>query len=316
MRWGNFFTKKIFIFLGVVLVTSGVIGAMVYLRSAKKESVPASLTAKDARGIAESIALADSDGDGLADWEEQLRGTDPHKSDTDGDGTPDGEEIRANRDPKLAGNDALAPAYSASASGIVSASSSINITAEVGKQLYSNLVAMEQFGKNDTETKKKLVLQTAEHISGSLDVPIFDPNTLKTTTDTSEARVRAYKQALFDAVTPFIKQEENELMLIARVIDTDDPTAKASLETLLGKYQTLITTLAAMEIPEDARAVHGNVVQEFMRYRYAIHGMMALREDALRSLLSAQQFSSAITTLNTVIQALGVYFQNKGIIQP
>ena len=37
-------------------------------------------------------ANVDSDGDGLKDWEEILRGTDPFNQDSDGDGTLDGEE--------------------------------------------------------------------------------------------------------------------------------------------------------------------------------------------------------------------------------
>ena len=42
---------------------------------------------------------ADSDSDGLKDWEELLWKTDPSKTDTDGDGTNDNEEISLNRNP-------------------------------------------------------------------------------------------------------------------------------------------------------------------------------------------------------------------------
>ncbi len=43
---------------------------------------------------------ADSDGDGLLNFEEQKRGTDKANADTDGDGIPDGEEVDAGSDPK------------------------------------------------------------------------------------------------------------------------------------------------------------------------------------------------------------------------
>ena len=51
-------------------------------------------------------ADADIDGDGLANIQEQRRGTDPHDADTDGDGLSDGEEVNAyGTDPTVADTD-------------------------------------------------------------------------------------------------------------------------------------------------------------------------------------------------------------------
>ncbi|MEK9166408.1 MAG: hypothetical protein AAB846_01610 [Patescibacteria group bacterium] len=50
-----------------------------------------------------AIASADTDKDGLKDWEETLWKTDPKSPDTDGDGAPDGEEVRAGRNPSVKG---------------------------------------------------------------------------------------------------------------------------------------------------------------------------------------------------------------------
>lgn len=49
-------------------------------------------------------ALLDSDGDGLTNLEEFLRGTDPRNPDTDGDGFSDGDEVRSGFDPLDAGD--------------------------------------------------------------------------------------------------------------------------------------------------------------------------------------------------------------------
>ncbi len=40
------------------------------------------------------IVYPDSDGDGLPDYEESIRGTDPNNADTDGDGLDDGKEVK------------------------------------------------------------------------------------------------------------------------------------------------------------------------------------------------------------------------------
>ncbi len=51
----------------------------------------------------DKMSKKDSDGDGLADWEEILYNTDPELADTDGDGISDFIEIRNSTDPLIAG---------------------------------------------------------------------------------------------------------------------------------------------------------------------------------------------------------------------
>lgn len=45
------------------------------------------------KSIKLKMPMRDTDGDGLSDWVEMNRGTDPNKADTDGDGLTDGEEV-------------------------------------------------------------------------------------------------------------------------------------------------------------------------------------------------------------------------------
>jgi hypothetical protein len=57
-------------------------------------------------GLSGKEIINDHDYDGLADWEEELYGTDPNNPDTDGDGYLDGEEVASGYDPtKRAPND-------------------------------------------------------------------------------------------------------------------------------------------------------------------------------------------------------------------
>ncbi len=95
--------RKIFIFALVAILVVG--GGVIFLWTLGNKTLQDQELA--AQGF-KKIDQPDSDGDGLADWEEELWETDPQKSDTDGDGTSDGEEIKARRDPRRAGpNDQL-----------------------------------------------------------------------------------------------------------------------------------------------------------------------------------------------------------------
>lgn len=95
---------------GVVLVVLVValIGAVsfVFLKETEKTGRIGEDTSNRERETL--LALLDSDGDGLKDWEEAIYATDPKNQDTDGDGTKDGDEIVENRDPLIFGpNDVL-----------------------------------------------------------------------------------------------------------------------------------------------------------------------------------------------------------------
>ena len=83
----------------VILVSVIVLGGGVFIFKDKLFN-KRELTPNNKNEIKNIISESkDSDGDGLADWEEELFGTDPNNTDTDGDGYLDGEEIVAGYDP-------------------------------------------------------------------------------------------------------------------------------------------------------------------------------------------------------------------------
>ncbi len=55
----------------------------------------------------EPVISQDTDGDGLADWQEELYGTNPKLVDSDGDRISDGEEVKNNHDPLFYGEGIL-----------------------------------------------------------------------------------------------------------------------------------------------------------------------------------------------------------------
>ncbi len=84
---------------GIVLL-AGIFGCLVFVTKANQQKDAFDATGNDA---ASQSKIKDSDNDGLADWEEELLGTNPYSSDTDNDGFKDGEEVASGHDPLTPG---------------------------------------------------------------------------------------------------------------------------------------------------------------------------------------------------------------------
>ncbi len=93
-------------FLGLFLIIS----FLIFSNDTNTKPLAQNESLENSQGQSQTNERPDTDGDGLKDWEEKLRGTDPFKADTDGDGTADGVEVKQNRDPlKSAPGDNLNP---------------------------------------------------------------------------------------------------------------------------------------------------------------------------------------------------------------
>jgi len=94
---------KSFIFsqkaLALAILLVGVFGFFVLISRADQQKS----AFEPAAGVSDKNK--DIDGDGLANWEEELLGTNPYRADTDGDGFLDGEEVLSGHDPLIKGPD-------------------------------------------------------------------------------------------------------------------------------------------------------------------------------------------------------------------
>ncbi|MFW0871404.1 MAG: hypothetical protein ACKKL4_03050 [Patescibacteria group bacterium] len=77
------------------------LGALIYtgliIFNSKQSNIPTALQNQTNTDTGDN--QIDTDGDGLADWEEELYGTSKYRADTDGDGISDAEEVRRGSDP-------------------------------------------------------------------------------------------------------------------------------------------------------------------------------------------------------------------------
>ncbi|TSC68387.1 MAG: hypothetical protein G01um101472_10 [Parcubacteria group bacterium Gr01-1014_72] len=93
-----------------------------------------------------AVALdADTDGDGLKDWEESLWQTNPREADTDADGTADGEEVRTGRNPARRGPDD-AFTEKAAAQGQSGETEELSTTERVSREFFARYLSLKEAG--------------------------------------------------------------------------------------------------------------------------------------------------------------------------
>jgi hypothetical protein len=96
---------------------------------------------------------ADSDGDGVADWEERIVGLDPHNPDSDGDGVSDGEALAQAR-AILRGE---SPAGTNTATD-----QNLTQTDKLARELIGAYIQAKQFGNYDPKLFKDVVAVSAQ----------------------------------------------------------------------------------------------------------------------------------------------------------
>lgn len=213
----------------------------------------------------DSLALQDFDHDGLKDWEETLYRADPKNPDTDGDGTNDGDEISQNRDPVKKGpNDTLFSNLTADTVTHEQALMQKVLEGEnLTKTITSQMLAEKGAGSflNPAEAQK-----TASEIIGYLtqskNEDVFSPDAipsqdLNISSETSVDAIKTYFNAITRLYTSSnIPHGEDELMVVARALQEQNPDILQEIDMLIHTINTLSSQIKKISTPPPLVTIH------------------------------------------------------------
>lgn len=311
MRLRTYLPSSAFLVVVAPLVSIALIAGlyMLYTRDAPADTaapVQAQLRG-DSLSIQRTIAETDSDGDGLMDWEETLWGTDPHNPDTDGNGITDNDQVSHEGATFLASADTRSNNSQATI-----ATTTPNTTDMVARELFGTYLSMKQTGGASRETLLALAERVAERSDIYARPPVFTIHDIvQTTVDTQEA-VRAYDTAVRAGLQPFEKHaanKTNELLLISKVVESDNPEAKAELDAVVDDLETLLENLKAIPAPPSVATMHLDLINGLAFFSYCLDAFANLRTDPLRAATAAklypeaeQQFADALIALFSYLE--------------
>ncbi|MFH1454824.1 MAG: hypothetical protein ABIF22_00655, partial [bacterium] len=207
-----------------------------------------------------SFIEIDSDNDGLADWKENLYGTNPKNADSDGDKTSDLDEISQNRDPLKANtapaeqepNDKIDAAIIERNQKILEEYEKLSETDKFSRNLLSNIIASQPVsGSMDQNTMDSILAKAMGEIpqrNYAGITKVTDLNLLKTDSTNLNENMTAYVNSFRTETQKLIPILGSDINIINSYIDGSTNT-KSEMLKLTNKYQAIVNNLIKMPVP-------------------------------------------------------------------
>lgn len=266
---------------------------------------------------------ADSDNDGLQDWEEALWKTNARNPDTDKDGTKDNDEILTKRDPRTPGpNDELSTLSVNIEHDAATATSSSkeNLTAKLARNFttayFSRKIASASTG-NALVEKDTLANQVFSDITRMVAVedvidtaPRFSTKDFRTSVSSSDTDVRDYINALGAIFQSASFPQKGDLEAITEAVAKQEQglSGTEDLRAYRIAYEKLAEELKSPLVPQSLLETHTAMANNFWRLGLYLETFMALETDPIKSLAALNGYSQegllSIELLTNIIQEI------------
>ena len=243
---------------------------------------------------------ADSDSDGLKDWEELLWKTDPDKADTDGDGTNDNEEITLNRNPlkpspddKISDKEDLVAQEKA-----VSDSKQNTLTAAYARKFLTEYMTLkQQKGELSDLDKENLVQSFMDSLEPMAVNDAYNISNIKISNDTREISIRKYagemKKFFIDEKNTLLNESEIFNLLLKNIQEENVKNIELGIN-ILNDYVLLngnrVKTLLSFAVPENLSKNHLEVVNGFNNIKFAIENMTIAQTDSVKAMMGQKLY--------------------------
>ena len=261
--------------------------------------------------------IKDTDGDGLADWEEALWKTDPQNPDTDGDGTPDGGGGDLGRDPikkgpsdKLERNIFETPDITGSASN----QQSLSETDVFMRELLLRYFALKGSGSVDNQSIEKLANSLASEISSKEILPEKTYQFVDILlSDDSNSSMRTYGESV-GAIFAERSEKESELYILSQAFSGNNTGTIEKLAQFEKEYIAMIKKLLLVKAPPALASTHLGFINEFGMIASAVGAMANTLDNPILGYMGISQYQKSLNTIKEHMEYVGSVFNNQGVI--
>lgn len=222
------------------------------------------------------VPVADADGNGVPDWQEELFGT----------STP-----------------------SSSASSTEEADPVENIGGALMQSLVSGYLSLKDYNQYTPERGELL----AERLAAQVKAPtVFTPHTeseLTLVADTGEAQILRYRADMRAALAPMVDlSAEPEFSLYARYVATNDTTWLDKLSETAARYRAAESAALQVEVPMSAKEVHLRAINALGKYTETLERLVRFANDPIASLALLRTYNEDEREFLLAFDALAKFY--------
>lgn len=245
------------------------------------------------------IVDKDTDGDGIADWEEFLWGTDPDNTDTDGDGIPDNIEIEQKRkesQPDIGQDE----------------EQGLNETEIFARELFATLISLKQSGNLNPETLSQLGSMLGQNLLAPPPATVENKYKLNdlNIVSASNSTLEAYFRDMNELTQEYYELGlGDELGLMANVVQTQDEDSLLTLARISDGYKSFGEELKDLEVPQNVSSAHLSLLNSSIKVGESLGALTAVSENPLVALRGISLYKTYSMDFIDAFETLQDYFE-------
>lgn len=282
------------ILLVLLQVMRGNIGVLQFNSNQSADNLPAEPAGRASVIVSELERLeeADTDGDGLKDWEEALWGTNPESVDTDGDGVSDLDQITAQRAVLRSQQGEIADELN----------SDLTVTDQFARDLYTTITVLAQDGKLQ-ENKGDISATVADQIRT---LPLYTPigfTDISFVSDTKESHLK-YVESLYQLLERYPFSDNDIVLVMNQAIG--EQLVDEDILAIIDKYQSYSINLESLSVPIGLQELHVEMVNAYRYLNAVLEGVLKSDQEPLLAMSAVAQAEEAVADVLIAINNINI----------
>jgi hypothetical protein len=280
------FRKKFIVVLGIAIVFFGVSELVGYIKNknGKTEDSSMSILGKDYVNVTiGDVVEADTDGDGVRDFEEILYGTNPDLAETT-PGIPDGQAVEEIKSKNQQVGDV--------------ASENINKTEQFAGEFISSIIALDRAGLVNEQNKEVITNSFFDYIKNYEEEIPYTESSFTTHKSPNRPLDSKYVSTMGPIIISDLTDKDDSLIMTGLILKDPKPYQTKRLKEISTAYKNAETRIAPLSVPSEILEAHTSFINSLALLGSYVNAMEKIQEDPLPGFVALVRYEETLLEYN------------------